>query len=298
MAHGFASASCNHPRFLRTLVDPAVDAGAGFGGAAGFLAVAPATPFLIVLIIVLFAGGAGAGFDATVFLTTVAVLPSLDSLILRPVRVAGRERGGLPAVGAAARLALVFAVVPTALEAVEDVVVFLTGAGRAALATVGLATLGGAFMGDAGRAMCDLTGEAVLSRGRFRAFVDVGDRTCAASVTADVGMYPPRYFFFGLSTPWFSLSPSASSSLMQELALFCHNQRFYGPVPLARSGGCPRRVRCLDRAVARRVVFRRYWRRSRRGRVSLALFGALSHQLLHRKLQERPRNSVDAHLDS
>lgn len=156
-------------------MEPAVEAGADLGAAAGFFAVAPATPFLIVLIIVLFVDGAETGFGAIVFLITVEVLPSLDSLILRPVRVAGRDRGGLDAAGAAARLVLVFAVAPTAPDAVEGAVAFRVGTGRAALER-GLATLEGPFVGDGGRAMCGLTGDTVLSLGKFRAFVEVGER--------------------------------------------------------------------------------------------------------------------------
>jgi hypothetical protein len=195
-------------------VDPAVEAVAivGFGAAAAFLVVPPVTPFLMVPMTVLFAAGAEVSF-VTVFFTTVEVLPSLESLILRAVRVAGRGTGGLD--GAAALRVRVFAVVPTALEAVEDVVVFLVGAGRVEPGMPTRTALGGAFIGDAGRAMLDLAGECgALSRGTYLAFVEVGDRIWAVSGTIDAGPWP-RCFFFGLSMSptWFSLSTPPISSL-------------------------------------------------------------------------------------
>lgn len=139
------------PRFRRTRVDPAVEAvAAAFGAVVAFLDVPPVTPFLMVLMTVRFVAGADASLPVIVFLMTVDVLPSLESLILRAVRVAGRGTGGLVA---AVRRVLVFAVVPVALEAVEDVVVFLVGAGRAELDRPVRGALGGGFTGDAGRAM-------------------------------------------------------------------------------------------------------------------------------------------------
>lgn len=90
--------------FRNTLVDPAVDAGANFG-AAGFLVVAAPTPFLIAPMTVRFVV---VGAAAAVFLTTVPVLPSLESLTRLPVRVAGRD-GALAAVVVLARLVRVVA---------------------------------------------------------------------------------------------------------------------------------------------------------------------------------------------
>lgn len=84
-----------------------MDAGADLG-AAGFLAVAAPTPFLIVPMTVLFGGAA-----AVVFLTTVPVLPSLESLTRLPVRVPGRD-GALDAVVVLARRVRVGGTVPVA----------------------------------------------------------------------------------------------------------------------------------------------------------------------------------------
>lgn len=93
----------NHALFLSTLVVPAADAGAGFG-AAGFLDVAAPTPFLIVPMTVLLVVKEATA--AVVFLTTVPVLPSLESLTRLPVRVPGRD-GAFVAVVVLARLVLV-----------------------------------------------------------------------------------------------------------------------------------------------------------------------------------------------
>lgn len=86
---------------------PTVDAGADLG-AAGFLFVAAPTPFLIVPMTVLFVE-----VDVVVFLTTVPVLSSLESLTRLPVRVPGRD-GALTAVVVLARRVLVGGAVPVA----------------------------------------------------------------------------------------------------------------------------------------------------------------------------------------
>lgn len=89
-----------------------------------FFAVVPApTPFLIVLITVRFAAGAFAADIAVAgrFLTTVDVLPSLDSLMaltLRAVRVAGLAGGA--GCTATPRLALV---VDADVEPLDELVV-------------------------------------------------------------------------------------------------------------------------------------------------------------------------------
>jgi hypothetical protein len=63
-------------------------AGAAFAAGAFFVAV-PVTPFLIVPMTVLLAGAGGAAPTVVVrFLTTVPVLPSLDSLMALTLRVA------------------------------------------------------------------------------------------------------------------------------------------------------------------------------------------------------------------
>lgn len=147
-------------------------------------AVPAPTPFLIVLITVLFAAGA---FDtvpaiavAGRFLTTVDVLPSLDSLMaltLRAVRVAGRVGGS-----AAAPLFALVAVEPVVELAVVDVVVLrLVAAARVdfAFSTMLLSILVAAaiFVGDAGRAMPDLVGEGARSRGAMRELDEAGEST-------------------------------------------------------------------------------------------------------------------------
>ncbi|KAL0936612.1 uncharacterized protein CTRU02_208827 [Colletotrichum truncatum] len=175
----------NHALFLSTLVDPAVDAGADLG-AAGFLVVEAPTPFLIVPMTVLFVVAAGAAAD--VFLTTVPVLPSLESLTRLPVRVAGRE-GGLLAVVVLARLVLVgtgaeeFTGAEAFELAVEDanprvgaprpvffaISTMLVNAERALLCC---------FAGDeTGRPIWDLDGDdRGRSRMRDRVLDEVGDR--------------------------------------------------------------------------------------------------------------------------
>lgn len=125
---------------------------------------------------------------AAVRLTTVPVLASLVSLLAltrRAVRVAGRDGGAR--VGAAGRLALVAAVVPFELELVlEAAVTFLATPARVALAfsTMLESMLVAAaerdapmfLRGEAGRAICDLMGDA--GRDRFsREFDEVGDKT-------------------------------------------------------------------------------------------------------------------------
>jgi hypothetical protein len=144
----------------------------------------------MVPITVLFAVVAGAAAAVVVlFLTTVPVLPSLDSLMaltLRAVRdVAPALEVGAGA--AAAFLVLVAAADPLAELAVDDVVVFLVVAAARVerafstiLLNMPLLAVAG-LVGDTGRAMKDLPGEgaaAARSRGgRTRLLEEAGDRT-------------------------------------------------------------------------------------------------------------------------
>jgi hypothetical protein len=206
-----------------------VAAGSGAVFAAGaFLDAALVTPFLMELIIVFFAAGAvadafavpAAATLAPVLRTTVAVLPSLDSLTplaLRVVRVAEAALGG-GAVAATPRRVRV-AVVPAADElVVDDVVALRVAAARVDLAfsTMFPSTLAAAacFMGDTGRAMSDFAGEAGRSRFSLE-FDEVGDSTFDGSGPASWTAAWPRSLFFGLSifASWFSLSAAVGPSL-------------------------------------------------------------------------------------
>jgi hypothetical protein len=214
----------DYVRFLNTLpvaTGAACDPLAAEAGA--FLVVVPApTPFLIVLMTVRFAAGALDAVDMAVpgrFLTTVDVLPSLDSLMtltLRPVRVAGLAGGGADW-AAAPFFALVDAVDVDPLEelaAVEVVALRFVAAVRVdrAFSTmllsrfVALAIL----VGDTGRAMPDLAGEggARSPRGTMRELDDAGDRTwpCVRAISV---AGPALAFFLGRSivSISFSLSP-------------------------------------------------------------------------------------------
>lgn len=163
--------------------------GAAFAAGA-FLVAVPVTPFLMVPITVLFAVVAGAAAAVVVlFLTTVPVLPSLDSLMALTLRAARDVAPALEAgaAAAAAFLVLVVAADPLAELAVEDVVVFLVVAAarvERAFSTIllNIPLLEGAcLVGDTGRAMNDLPGEgaaAARSRGgRTRLLEEAGDRT-------------------------------------------------------------------------------------------------------------------------
>jgi hypothetical protein len=165
----------------------------------------------IVLITVLFA--AGAVFVAleavvVVFLITVAVLASLDSLAaltFRLPRVVAVEGGGAAALRV--RLAAVVAVVPVLELAVEEAVVFLVAAaGRVALALSTIlermfeeGLVVGPFTGDAGRLIIDFIGEIGRSLGRTRVFEEVGDRTCDGATGAFAWAGRARNLFLGLS---------------------------------------------------------------------------------------------------
>lgn len=164
---------------------------AAFAAGAFFVAV-PVTPFLIVPMTVLLAAGgaAGAAAAAVLFLTTVPVLPSLDSLMALTLRVArdvapAREAG---AVSAAPFLAFVDAAVGAAAElAVEAAAVFRVEAAARVdrafstmLLNIPLLLVGG-LVGDTGRAINDRLGEggaAARSRaGRTRLLEEAGDST-------------------------------------------------------------------------------------------------------------------------
>lgn len=154
-------------------------AAAAVAVAAAFFAVLAATPFLMVPMTVRFAPVAAVALAAAGFLTTVAVLPSLDSLTRRPVRVAGRTWGGLLAAGAARLVrdaagagAEAAAGAAEAELVVEEVVVLRVGAERAAFALSTMfvradRAVVGAFVGEAGLEKAGLAGEAIVrSRGR------------------------------------------------------------------------------------------------------------------------------------
>lgn len=127
-------------------------------------------------------------FDV-VFLMTVEVLDSLDSLVVLTFRL-GRvvdADGGCVA-------ALRFRPGPVLELAAEEVVTFLVaGAGRVPLAFSTIperiledGLVGMPFTGEAGRLIIDFVGEAGLSLGKTRVLEVVGDRTCdgATSVLA------------------------------------------------------------------------------------------------------------------
>lgn len=194
----------------------------------------PVTPFLIVPMTVLLAVAAGTAAAVVVlFLTTVPVLPSLDSLMaltLRVVReVAPAREAGAVAVAPFLVLVAAAAVEPAAEFAAEDVVVLrVVAAARVerAFSTMLLnmpPLLVAGLVGDTGRAINDRAGEgaaAARSRGgRTRLLEDVGDSTWdglgAGLVAAVAGL--ARGFFFGLSMCLisFSLSPPDISSLDQ-----------------------------------------------------------------------------------
>lgn len=204
---------------------PAAGAAAAVFAAGAFLVVPPVTPLLMVLMTVLLAAGAAAGaaLDAAAVLlfTTVAVLPSLDSLVpltLRPARdAAAALLAAAVAVVAAPLLVLVTGgAAPLEELAVEDVVVFrAVAAARVdrAFSTMLLNILvdGPALVGDTGLAMSDLPGEApARALGTTRELEVVGERTWPG---LPLMAAPPRSRFLGLSifSVSFSLSPNTSS---------------------------------------------------------------------------------------
>lgn len=206
------------PRFLSVLL---VVGAAGAALAAD--AVLAAADF-VVFTFFLAAGAALVLEAAVVFLTTVEVLASLDSLaklIFRLPRVAVVEGGGAAALRV--RPVAVVAVVPALELAVEEAVAFLAViAGRVALAFSTMlerifeeALFAWAFIGDAGRLIIDFVGEAGRSLGKTRVLEDVGDRICDAENGAFGLATAPRGLFLGLSTasPWFSLLASDISVL-------------------------------------------------------------------------------------
>ena len=158
--HKKFSPTPNQARFLNTLPVPVVLDGAPALTAGGFLVVPAATPFLMVPITVLFAGGGAGGLGwapggAVIgrFLTTVEVLASLDSellLALRAVRVAGLdggwEGGAMDAAVVAARFLLAaidpVVVVVVELAVVEAVVVVVLRAAAAAAAAAAVVVAG------------------------------------------------------------------------------------------------------------------------------------------------------------
>jgi hypothetical protein len=157
--------------------------------AADFVAVvffvdSPVTPFRIVPITVRFVV---VDLVPVAFLTTVAVLPSLDSLIPLILRRVLELAAFVAVPATARRVRVAVVVVPEELElVVDEVVVFLVAAARVDLAFSTMlvrrfeaapARVGAAFfVGDAGFAMSDFVGDAGRSRGAARAFEDVGDR--------------------------------------------------------------------------------------------------------------------------
>lgn len=211
--------------------------------AGAFLVVPAVTPFLMVPMTVRFAAGAGAGAAVlgavapVLLFTTVAVLPSLDSLTPLALRVVRDDAGALPAAAAAPLLARVAgggAGPPLVDElVVEDVVVFrAVAAARVdrAFSTMLLRMLeeDPVLLGDTGLAMSDLPGEAAArSRGgaNMRELDVVGESTWLGllllPLMAAAAAAPPRSFFFGLSilSVSFSLSPPDMSSLIGRVRL-------------------------------------------------------------------------------
>lgn len=180
----------DYPLFLSVLPVP-VDAGVAVAlEAGGFLVVAD----LSVLITVRFAGGGAAGLAAleagleaaalvaVVFFTTVAVLPSLASLVALTLRLPRVEAAVGGRDGAAACRVRVVVGGPILELAVDEVVVFLVPtAGRVPLAfstmldRIFCEALGGPLRGDAGLLIMLFVGDAGRSRGTIRVFDDVGD---------------------------------------------------------------------------------------------------------------------------
>lgn len=190
--------------------------------AAVFLVVVPATAFLAIAVVPFLAVEVAA-LPAAARLTTVPVLASLVSLlalIRRAVLVAGRDGGAR--VGAATRLVLVAVLVPLELELVlEAAVTFLATRVALAFSTMLESILVAvaerdepAFLsGEAGRAICDLTGDAGRDRFASREFEEVGDktwvgRTCALSLARAARI---RFFAFSIFSKSFSLSPEIAS---------------------------------------------------------------------------------------
>jgi hypothetical protein len=207
--------------------------------AAGFLAAGAARVVLEIIV---------------VFLTTVAVLASLDSLvalIFRLPRVAATDGGGAAALRALP--VAVDAVAPALELAVEEVVAFLIAAGRVALDAFSTMLdkrfeelfIAGAFTGDAGRLIIDFIGEAGRSLGTMRVFEDVGDRTCDTVTGAFIWVTPARNLFLGLSrsSPRFSLSAPDISLLIsvssdpRRLCCEPHLNRLYPRTGLAVGSG-------------------------------------------------------------
>jgi hypothetical protein len=172
---------------------------------------------------VLFACVWAGAFEATavaavLFLTTVEVLPSLDSLmplILRPARdVAAPLAAGAGAAAAAPLRVLQVAAVLNPLElAVEDAVAFRAIApARVArvfstMLLMMVVELAG-FVGDTGRAIIDFAGDAGRSRGATRELEEAGDKTCDQFLEAISVAGPLRSFFLGfpMCATSFSLS--------------------------------------------------------------------------------------------
>jgi len=173
-----------------------------------------------VLITVFLTGAffAGAG---TGFLTIVALLLSLLSLIVlalpRPAvgaEVAGAALRPLPAPAAAGAgfSAVTFLVAPARVDfAFSTMFVNIPAAPPVGTGADGLS-------GETGRARKDFAGEAgrIGERGRVREFAERGERTCEGWILArDVvragGMGGPRTLFLGFSMSSFSLSMDTSS---------------------------------------------------------------------------------------
>ena len=150
--------------------------------AGAFLVAVAATPFLIVPITDRFAAPGARVVAMAVagrFLTTVDVLPSLDSLTpltLRVVRVGGREGGaaGCPMVRVGFDAVVVVAL--KELAVVEAVVLARVRAFPTMLLIMLVAVA--ILVGETGRAMLDLTGDACgRSRGAIRELEEAGERT-------------------------------------------------------------------------------------------------------------------------
>ena len=179
-----------------------------------------------------FFAGAGTGF-----LTIVALLLSLLSLIAlalpRPTvgaEVAGAALRPLPAPAAAGAgfSAVTFLVAPARVDfAFSTMFVNIPAAPPVGTGADGLS-------GETGRARKDFAGEAgrIGERGRVREFAERGERTCEGWILArDVvragGMGGPRTLFLGFSMSSFSLSMDTSSLVLVSNCSVCMRELAY-----------------------------------------------------------------------
>jgi hypothetical protein len=161
----------------------------------------------------------GSFFATTGFFTTVALLPSLESLIVLPLPLVARLTGGGAGVALPLPVALVVAgfgsaafrvAVPRVALAFSTMFVRIPAAPPDGTGAVG-------FSGDTGRARPDFAGSGRIGEcGSVLEFADLGDNTwdgltCDREAVLCGGAGPPRTFFLGFSICSFSLSIAISS---------------------------------------------------------------------------------------